>query len=162
MFESNAKGFLNLRGAVPDLRAGVASILGVDVPATPCTFVRAEAVAIYWLGPDEWLAMVPNGRETELAARLRDAVAGHCAIADVSGGHVLFSLAADARAVLAQSSPCDFHPRAFPPGRCRQTIFAKTHALIAANADDCFDLIVRRSYADYVRAWLATCLREPP
>ncbi len=157
MFSQEAKAFLNVRGAADALRNSVADVLGVDLPAEPCTFVRAETVAAYWLAPDEWLAMVPSGEQTQLAAKLRDALMGHFSVADVSGAHVLFNLDAGADAVLRNSSPCDFHPRAFPPGRCRQTVFAKTHALIAANADGRWDLIVRTSYADYVRLWLERC-----
>ena len=154
MFECEAKGFLNLRGAVADLGIGVAHALGVELPAEPCTFVCAQDVAVYWLGPDEWLARVPDDDRARLAATLRDALAGHFSLVDVSGGHVLFNIGADATTVLGKSSPCDFHPGAFPPGRCVRTVFAKTHALVAAQADRSFDLIVATSYADYVRRWL--------
>ena len=154
MFEGEARGFLNVRGVAGDIRAGVAAVLGVELPVQPCTFVRADQIAAYWLGPDEWLAMVPNDAQAALAADLRDALSGHSSIVDVSGAYVVFNLGADGEAVLKQSSPCDFHPRAFAPGRCVQTVFAKAHALIAANADETFDVIVRTSYADYVRRWI--------
>ena len=157
MFEGSGQGFLNLRGDAAALRKGVAEVLGAELPETPCTFVGAGNVAIYWLGPDEWLAAVPNGEQAQLATRLRDTLDGHFSIVDVSGGHALLEIGPDADETLKQSSPCDFHPRAFPPGRCRQTVFAKTHALIAANPDRTFHLIVRTSYADYVRDWIERC-----
>ena len=158
MFEEAAQGFLNLRGDAVEVRKGVAEALGVDLPVTPCTFVRTGDVAVYWLGPDEWLAAVPNGEQAQLATRLRGSLDGHFSIADVSGGQTLLELGAGAGEILKQSSPCDFHPRAFPPGRCRQTMFAKTHALVAANSNGTFHLIVRTSYADYVRDWIKRCL----
>lgn len=154
MFERKAKGFLNLRGTAAGLRVGVANVLGVELPTEPCTFARAEAVAAYWLGPDEWLAMVPNDGCAQLATRLRDTLVGHFSIVDVSGGHVLFNLGAEVVPVLEKSSPCDFHTQVFPPGRCVRTRFARIHALIAANPDRRFDLIVAASYADYVQRWI--------
>ncbi|MYE22838.1 MAG: hypothetical protein F4Y01_02660 [Gammaproteobacteria bacterium] len=36
-----------------------------------------------------------------------------------------------------------------------QTTLAKTQALIATPAKDTFEIIVRRSYADYAKAWLS-------
>lgn len=158
MFEEAEQSFLNLRGDAAEVRKGVAEALGVDLPVTPCTFVRAGDVAVYWLGPDEWLAAVPNGEQAQLAARLRGSLKGHISIADVSGGHRLLEIDAGADEILKQSSPCDFHPRAFPPGRCRQTVFAKTHALIAANLNGTYHLIVRTSYADYIRDWIKRCM----
>ena len=154
MFEGEARGFLNVRGVTADIRAGVADVLGVELPVQPCTFVRADRIAAYWLGPDEWLAMVPNDAQAALAAGLRDALSVYSSIVDVSGAYAMFNLGADGEAVLKQSSPCDFHPLASPPGRCVQTLFAKAHALIAANEDETFDLIVRTSYADYVQRWI--------
>ena len=154
MFEGEAKGFLNVRGVAADIRVSVADVLGVELPVRPCTFVRVGRVAVYWLGPDEWLAMVPNDAQAPLAARLRDALAVSSSVVDVSGAYAVFNLGADAEAVLKEASPCDFHPHVFPPGRCVQTVFAKAHALIAANADETFDVIVRTSYADYVRRWI--------
>ena len=33
----------------------VSTLLGVDLPTTPSTYVRNEAVTVIWLGPEEWL-----------------------------------------------------------------------------------------------------------
>ena len=66
----------------------------------------------------------------------------------------------DVGKVLQKSSPYDFHPRNFPPGRCAQTVFAKATALVAAREDGAFDIAFRRSYADYLKCWIADAAAE--
>ena len=119
-------------------------------PTTPsCT--------IYWLGPDEWLLATEPGIEKDLAAQLCKNLAGQCySLVDVTGGQVLIRLSGDrAREALARGCTLDLHPRAFKAGQCAQTTLAKTSMLIAL-ADDTptFDIIVRRSFADYAARWL--------
>lgn len=165
--EPPASGFLNLRidlgdAAFEGAGARVADVLGAALPLTPNVFARGEAVAVYWLGPGEWLLATPRGSESALEERLRHALDGcRGALVDVSGAYALFELGGEkAEEVLRKSSPYDFHHTVFAPPRCAQTVFAKTYALIAAKPDRCFELIVRASYADYVRAWIAAAASE--
>ena len=62
--------------------------------------------------------------------------------------------------MLQKSSPYDFHPRNFPPGRCVQTVFAQASALVIAAEDGRFDLVFRRSYADYLTHWITDAAEE--
>ncbi|MCE2423738.1 MAG: sarcosine oxidase subunit gamma [Pseudomonadales bacterium] len=161
MRESGARGWWNLRGDgdEPRFRDGVAAVVGVSPPIEPCTWHAAGDRRAYWLGPDEWLLTAEHG--TEFESPLRGALHGRCSIVDVSGAQILVNLSgAQAGEVLRKSSPYDFHPRRFPPGRCVQTNFAKATALVAANADASFDVVFRRSYADYLRGWIADAGRE--
>lgn len=154
-------GFLNLRGDLAGgLSASVAAAFGVELPATPGSYRRSDARAAYWLAPDEWLLAMPDGEQTAVEARLRDGLAGHFSIADVSGGLVCLGLAGGgARMVLQQASAYDFHPKAFGAGRCVQTTFAKATALVVADGDGGFELVVRGSYADYIRRWIENAIR---
>jgi len=143
----------NLRADHDDagFRQGVAGSVGLELPVEPCTWRGTDDARAYWLGPDEWLLMFDD----DLESRLGELRIGH-SVVDVSGGHVLFSLRGpDAGKVMQKSSPYDFHPRNFRPGRCVQTVFAKTNALVAANRNGSLDLVIRRSYADYARQWIA-------
>ena len=162
--QATAQGFVNLRGDASDaaFAAAATKSASIALPQTPCTFVASGARTAYWLGPDEWLIATPAGEETALEAQLQDGLAGlRFAATDVTGACVGFDLAgAHARETLQRASPCDFHPRAFPPGRCLQTTFAKATALIAAHAEESFRLVVRASYADYARRWLADATAE--
>ena len=113
--------------------------------------------AIYWLGPDEWLLATELGREKDLAAQLGKNLAGQPhSLVDVTGGQLLMRLTGQrAREVLAKGCTLDLHPRAFKVGQCAQTTLAKASMLIAL-ADDtpAFDIIVRRSFAEYAARWL--------
>ena len=150
-------GFLNLRGDLANdaFRDGVAAIFEVSLPQTPGTYQRDGERLAYWLGPDEWLLAMPDGEQTKVESDLQARLTGHYSVVDVSGSHVRFLLAGrGARAVLQQASPYDFHATVFAPGRCVQTVFAKATALVVAAEDDGFELIIRASYANYVRRWM--------
>ncbi|MDE0419355.1 MAG: sarcosine oxidase, gamma subunit family protein [Gammaproteobacteria bacterium] len=162
--ESRVGAFLNLRGdaADPGFRNVAASVTGVELPVEPCTWRRhAGHAAAYWLGPDEWLLAMQNGVGVDLESRLRDVLDPRCSVVDVSGAHVQVELSGeDAGKVLQKSSPYDFDPRNFGVGRCVQTVFAKATALVAAREADAFDIVFRRSYADYLLRWLEDAAAE--
>lgn len=150
-------GFLNLCGNLADdaFRDGVAAIFEVSLPQTPGTYQRDGERLAYWLGPDEWLLAMPHGEQAKKEGDLRARLTGHYSVVDVSGSHVRFLLAGrEARTVLQQASPYDFHATVFAPGRCVQTVFAKATALVVATGADQFELVVRASYADYVGRWM--------
>ena len=160
--EGGPCGLLNLRGdpASARFRDAAKASSGVDLPRTPNTYQRVADCTAYWLAPDEWLLAMPDGEQAAMENRLRKTLADrHFSVVDVSGSYLRLVLAGTgARTVLQQASPYDFHPKAFAPGRCVQTVFAKATALIAAEADASFVLLVRASYADYIRRWVATAL----
>ncbi len=161
MRESLARGWWILRGDgdEPRFQHAVAAAVGVSLPSEPCTWHEAGDRRAYWLGPDEWLLTAEHG--VELESPLRSALHGSFSIVDVSGAQILVNLSGEqAGEVLRKSSPHDFHPRTFPPGRCAQTNFAKASALVAAKADASFDVVFRRSYADYLRGWIADAAVE--
>lgn len=155
-------GFAILRGDLGDgAFANAIEAAGLRLPATPCTFVAADAPSerrIYWLGPDEWLLADFGAAADWAAPSLADGV-----VVDVTGGYVAWRLTGPrANELLRQVSSYDTHPRAFPPGRCAQTVFAKVTALISAELGKgaTFDLIVRRSYGDYAQKYLAAAAAE--
>ena len=156
------RGLLDVRGpAGVGLQDAATSEFGLDLPLTPCRYRRAGERAIYWLGPDEWLVAVSAGTEADVEDRLRKVISGQLSVVDVSGGHLFYTLSGSAAGrVLMKASPYDFDDREFGPGRCVQTVFAKTTALIAGNDDLSFDLVVRRSYDDYLMRWLEDAAAE--
>ena len=151
-------GYLNLRGDPnSDRFMQVAeAALGQPLPAATGSFTSGQHT-IYRLGPDEWLLCTALGREKETAGQLEKNLAGQCySLVDVTGGQVMMRLRGPrAREVLARGCTLDLHPRAFKTGRCAQSTLAKTSMLIAL-ADDAptFDIIVRRSFAEYAARWL--------
>ena len=156
---------VSLRGSAddPKFMRAVASVTDVAPPVAPCTSVAGLFGAILWLGPDEWLVASESQSGDEIAARLRQAlVATPAAVTDVSDARIIFALTGEsaARKVLAKGCSIDFHPRAFPPGRCVQTLLAKAHVLIHARAAQSFDVHVPRSCAQYAWAWLENAQAE--
>lgn len=161
--EDGFKGHLHLRGD-PDnemFSKGVEEVLKARLPVEPGYWSSAAAASVYWLGPNEWLVIVPAGAEADVENRLRQTLHGHFSIVDVSGGQTLINLSGDhVEAVLKKSSVYDFHPSHFGQGRCVQTTFAKATALVSKKKDGSFDLVIRRSFADYLFRWIADAAAE--
>lgn len=155
--EAPALGHLVLRGNPDDqeFARGVESVVGVGLPQETGAFERSGDVAIYCLGPNEWLVIVPGGTEGDTESRLRQVLSGHFSVVDVSSGQALVNLSGSfADRMLKKSCVYDFSPTNFKPGHCVQTTFAKATALVAKNSDGTFDLVFRRSFADYLAVWL--------
>jgi sarcosine oxidase, subunit gamma len=162
-------GKLNLRGDAHDraFMAAVGRALGMVLPTDPNTAIAAGGVAALWLGPDEWLLTCQPGSERNLAAGLRDALAGvHAAVTDVTDARTVIRIEGPAaRDALAKGCPLDLHPRAFPAGAVAQTRLAKADVLLHRvddGGDDAvpgFDLCVARSFAGYLWAWLEEACR---
>ena len=151
-------GYLNLRGDPGDEQflQAVQAALGQPLPTVANTFTAGENTQ-FWLGPDEWLLVTGPGKENGMAERLEKSLSGQChSLVDVTGGQILLRLrGSQVRKVLAKGCTLDLHPRAFKVGQCAQTTLAKTSMLIA-QVDDTptFDIIVRRSFAEYAALWL--------
>ena len=152
-------GHLNLRGDPVDggFTCAAAGVLGFRLPTEPNTTGGKGGLLALWLGPDEWLVVTPPDAQPSLADSLEAALDGiHSSVADVTGGHTVITLSGPrAREVLAKGCPLDLHPSVFRPGDCAQTLLAKANVTIRC-VDDApsFELIVRRSFADYTALWL--------
>ncbi|PXX98575.1 sarcosine oxidase subunit gamma [Halomonas sp. LBP4] len=151
-------GHLVLRGGAIVLDEAVREVLGVSLPGEPQGLVHdAEGVrSVQWISPDEWLVIVPGGEEFELENRLRAALGGaHIAISNVSGGQTLVELEGEAaRELLMKSVVYDVHPSHFPVGKGVTTVFAKTTVILRRPGEERWELVVRRSFADYTYRWL--------
>ena len=152
-------GYLNLRGrpSHTGFVAGVLKVLGVEAPSEANTVIEAGDHRVYWLGPDEWLIVTPAGQQEKLRQDLLDALDGvFSSVVDNSSGLTKIHVTGDnAAALLATDCPFDLHPREFKPGQCAQTRLAKAGMLIAPLADgQGFEVIIRRSFADYLLRWL--------
>ena len=151
-----------LRGSLNNVAfvEGVKAVLGIELPGA-LKMHSAGAVSIRWISPDEWLVVAPGARSNEIEQGLIDAVDGHCAVVNVSGGQTILRLSgSDAHKVLQKSVPLDVHSRSFPIGKVVTSVFAKTQAVISRNAENQWELVIRRSFSDYVWLWLQDCCAE--
>jgi sarcosine oxidase subunit gamma len=156
---------INVRGNAVDQRflAGVSKVVGVAPPIAANTFSELEGDTVYWLGPDEWLIVSAGKPAATLEAELRTALAGsRFAVTDVSGGQTVLVLrGARIRELLAKGCPLDLHVRAFAVGQCAQTHLAKAPILIRLqDSGPAFEIVVRRSFADYLWLWLEDAAAE--
>ncbi|MDH3635167.1 MAG: sarcosine oxidase subunit gamma [Gammaproteobacteria bacterium] len=152
-------GYINLRGRSDDTRflAGVLKVLGCEPPTKANTVVASKETRIYWLGPDEWLIVTPAGMQGQLKADLLSAFGdAFCSVVDNSSGLTMLHITGEnAAALLATDCPLDLHPREFKPGQCAQTRLAKAGMTLSPLADNSgFEVIIRRSFADYLLLWL--------
>lgn len=157
-------GHLIVRGGAIVLDEAVREVLGLNLPAKPQTLSQDTAGerSIQWLSPDEWLVIVPGGEEFGLENRLRERLGdAHFSIVNVSGGQTLLELSGDkAREVLMKSVVYDVHPCAFPVGKGVTTVFAKATAIVRRPSEARWELVIRRSFADYAYRWLVDAGEE--
>lgn len=157
-------GHLILRGGAIVLDEAVRGVLGFGLPGRPNTLTQDEGGerSIQWLSPDEWLLIVPGGEEFALEGRLREALGDardtsvkNYAIVNVSGGQTLLELEGEmARELLMKSTPYDVHPDAFPVGKGVTTVFAKANLILRRTGEERWELVLRRSFADFCYRWI--------
>ncbi|PTW59833.1 sarcosine oxidase subunit gamma [Breoghania corrubedonensis] len=163
--EMPVPGQINLRGNPSDaaFAEAVAKVLGCRLPVAANTVEKGGDFSLLWLGPDEWLVLTAPGAEAELSAGLVEALAGqHFAITDVTGNRALFRLSGTpAREVLAKGCSLDLHPSRFATGQCAQTLLARS-GIILSQVDDApsYDILPRRSFAEYTWRWLEDAMAE--
>ena len=168
MTERPFRGYVILRGDLADrgLAQALGEIPGLEAPLRPNTVAAADEVLVCWMGPDEWMAVAGENREGELIGSLQKALKGrNAAVTDTSGNYTTINLAGRrARDLLSKGCTLDLHPRIFAPGQCAQTNLAKATVLLIPRSNDpgfqSFDVVVRRSFADYLANWLEHSGRE--
>lgn len=161
--EKKLLGHLVIRGDARDttFSGGVHKALGMELPVA-LTLVADGDTSLQWLGPDEWLLIVPGGTEFEVERRLREALADqHISVVNVSGGQTLLELSGPkVRELLMKSSSYDVHPSNFPVGKAVGSVFAKSQLVIRHTGEDTWELVIRRSFADYFWLWLQDASAE--
>ena len=153
------QGFLNLRGKSDnsEFMAAVNKVLGCSPPTEANTVVESGDYKVYWLGPDEWLVMTPTEQQGKVQSELLAALAGiFSSVVDNSSGLTLIHITGENSAnLIARDCPLDLHSSVFKPGQCAQTRLAKAGMTISPLSDETgFELIIRRSFADYLLLWM--------
>jgi sarcosine oxidase subunit gamma len=158
-------GHISLRGspANPEFLSTVAGVLRQELPLTANTMTMGDH-RVFWLGPDEWQVVTAIDDAVELSMQLREAlVAFHASVVDFSGGQIALHVSGpSARDVLAKGCTLDLSPAEFEVGACGQSGLAKTSMLIGRidDAEPKFEIVLRRSFADYALRWLRHAATE--
>ena len=146
------------------VRPPVAAYLGgVPLPLEPNRVASMRALRTLWLGPDEWLVTSPEGMAPDLMGRLTRALAGrHAQVTNLSSSRAVIEIAGSrARDLLEKGCGLDLHPRAFGPGYCAQTLFAKLPVIIdQLSPAPAYRLFVARSTARWLAEWLIDAAGE--
>lgn len=152
---------LRLNAENADQLKAAEKALGVALPTQPLTSVEKGDVSVRWISPDEWLVIVPGLKTFEVESALHNELSGHYQVVNVSGGWTIYKLSgANVLDVLKKSTIVDVHPSVFPVGKVVSTAFAKSSAIIRRSGESEFELIVRRSFADYLWLWIQDASRE--
>jgi sarcosine oxidase, subunit gamma len=140
-----------------------AYLAGVPLPLQPNRVASMRELRTLWLGPDEWLVTAPERIAPDLYGRLSRALADrHATVTDLSASRAVIEISgADARTLLEKGCGLDLHPRAFGPGQCAQTVFAKLPVIIdQLSPAPAYRLFVRRSAARWLADWLIDAAQE--
>ncbi|MCP4045048.1 MAG: hypothetical protein GY732_03565 [Gammaproteobacteria bacterium] len=156
-------GYINLRGDPHDekFRSTAEQVLGQKLP------VRANSISlaahkVCWLGPNEWAVITSSNGVESLLTKMRGPLsAEHFAVNDLTGGQVTYRISGSGVCELfAKGCTLDFHESKFATGTCSQSGLAKTAVLFVRLAQNTFEVIVRRSFADYLKCWLQQAGRD--
>lgn len=155
---------LRINSALPAAQKAIRQAAGLDLPRVPNTISRGPYCIAMWLGPDEWLLRW-HGTEPDRAAMLAHALSGTFhAINELGNGYSVLELSGPrAREVLNKGCPLDLHPRSFGPEQCAQSLYFKASVLLrclGTGAEDAWEIIVRRSFADYTAHMLVDAMQE--
>ena len=136
---------------------------GIPLPLQPNRVASMRELRTLWLGPDEWLVTAPAAAIPDVTRRLTRALAGrHAAITDLSASRAIIEVSGpQARRLMEKGCGLDLHPRAFGPGQCAQTVFAKLPVIIDQTSPaPLYRLFVRRSAARWLTDWLIDSAEE--
>ena len=153
-------GHFNLRVQPEDQDAQklFEKLLGFSLPQNPNTFIVCNEILCAWLGPDEWLVIVPEYVVERTEQALREvATKGFVSLTDLSSAQTVIRVVGEGiRDFLSRGITIDLHPQRFSSGECAQALMARVPVLILnQHAEEAtLDLIVRRSFADYLYRWM--------
>ena len=160
--EAGLLGHLTLRCEPSSPLIAVAqSILGIALPLSPLTSVEQGDLVVSWIAPDEWLISLPNDQVFDLETRFRAEMTGHHSLVNGSGGMTVYKLRGKHVVdMIKKSTPVDLHDSEFPVGKVVSTVFAKAGAVVRRTGESEFELVVRRSFADYIWLWIQDASQE--
>jgi len=146
--------FLIIRGSSKDneFLMHAEELFGQSLPLDFNIFNVGEHV-MYWMSPNEWLVASQSDIKG-LIKNIKSEVNMHAI--DQTGGLVQMTLQGkNVRDILAKGCTLNVDEGVFLQGQCAQTGLSKANILLSLiDGSPKFNLIVRRSYAEYVVRWL--------
>jgi sarcosine oxidase, subunit gamma len=155
----SARFILRARPAAMEAASGP---LGMRLPVVPCRSATAGSISALWLGPDEWLLLMPEADAAAVNTALAAALGGlPYSLVDVSQRQSALTLSgAQATTVLNAGCPLDLDPDAFPLGMCTRTLLGKAEIVLWRTGAQSFHIEAWRSFLPYVWRFLEEAARE--
>jgi len=160
MTEMVDRGMIDLRGDPrnPSFASVVESALGIPLPRLPRSSAAAGELSVLWLSVDQWLVQCPRRLASDLARRLKEALAGvPSLVADMSDARTIIRLQGDGvREMIMKGAPVDLTAPEFKQGSVRRLRFGELAAMVhmVGETPDVVDLFVFRSYAVFAWEWI--------
>jgi sarcosine oxidase subunit gamma len=135
--------------------SAVEELLGVAWPQKT-GIVASGRADIICVGPTDWLALATEPEATVWLDQLTAAFGG----SEFRATHVSDALARieiagpEVRDLLTKGCSLDLHPPLFPVGRSARTRFAGMPVIVRCTGTSKFELVITRSYADFLLSWL--------
>ena len=136
-------------------------VLGMDIPRVPNTATVHDTYSVLWLGPEEWLLIVPESDEVFIASELSHDGADDWAVAIIVSDHysIITIQGSETAEVLAQACGIDTHPQKFSIGQCCRCAFARTTAIVSPlDSRGAYELILESSFVRYAEHWLSRAI----
>lgn len=131
------------------------------LPMEPGTWSHIGSAKVCWLGPSRWLTLEQFDDEEHKLSHVSTSISSDVDIVDTTGNFTVFSITGPSmKELLHKSCAFDFHESNFSMNTCVLTKFAKAQALVVAAQSGGIELVVRRSYSDYIYRWIADASRE--
>jgi len=151
----------NLRAdpAADAIDAALKDWLGAPRPLVPNTQSNGARGRILWLGPDEWLVVMPDPADSATETNLRGLLPEEARLCAVGDGLARVAVEGGAgRWLLAAGCPLDPSSPALGEGGCAQTRLAHASVIIVPESAERLLVYVRRSMARYLWTWLETAV----
>src|SRR5690606_9491183 len=124
---AGSRAVLRLKAWSPEIARGKGVVIGGQALPTEVGAKIGGRTRVLCVGPAEWLIVSEEDSAAAVHERVQSELgASGLAAADLSEALVTFQLSGSrVRDVLSMGCGLDFHPRAFPPGRCARTRLAQ-------------------------------------
>ncbi len=153
---------LNLRGDInnKEFSSNVGKLLGIILPLEVGSVVKKEEITVISTSPNEWLIISNNivksksnnnTLENVLFEKISQKNFG--AVTNITDQFTIFSLTgSNISEILSKSSPFDFDK--LSNNHSAQTLFNNVDITIIKKDNANIDLLVRRSFSEYLWDWL--------
>lgn len=144
-----ASAYFMVRGI--GIAQSMCQALGISSwPETPLTAVSENGIRVLWLSPDEWAVIGDFAQKDALEAKLLQGLGSHRGqVVDNCGGFTgLIVKGKDAEILLRHLTPYDVEH--MTAGKTVGTVMSQTHVILSRLGAQEYEIIVRRSFADYL------------